>query len=85
MQDRKSTNSASTLINLKLTNAQKTCLFKIEIKKSDHQIKQAAATGNQSEKLQQVAKEKILLEIEYMMKKGDARLAVLNAYQEPAT
>ena len=80
-----SANSAFALINLGWTNAQKTCLFKIEIEKSDHQIRQAVAVVDQAKRLQQVAKEKALLEIEYMKKKKDAYLTVLNACQKTAT
>ena len=44
-----------------------------------------AGVADQAERLQQVAEEKALLEIEYMSKEGDARLAALNARREPAT
>lgn len=47
-------------------------------------MRQAAAAANQAERLQQVAEEKALLEIEYMRKEGEARLAALNARREPA-
>ena len=78
-------NSAPAPINLGLTNAQKTCLFEMELEKSEHQIRQAAAAADQAERLQQVAEENARLEIEYMRKEGDARLAALNARREPAT
>lgn len=48
-------------------------------------MRQAAAVANQAERLQQVAEQKALLEIEYMRKEGEARLAALNARREPAT
>ncbi len=47
-------------------------------------MRQAAAAADQAERLQQVAGEKALLEIEYVKKEGDARLAALNARREPA-
>lgn len=48
-------------------------------------MRQAAAAADQAERVQQVAEEKALLEIEYMTKEGEARLAALNARREPAT
>ena len=48
-------------------------------------MRQTAAAANQAERLQQVPEEKALLEIEYMRKEGNARLAALNARREPAT
>ena len=45
LQDRNPANPAP-IINLGLTNAQKTCLFEIELEKSKHQMKQAAAATN---------------------------------------
>ena len=49
LQDRNLANPAPA-INLGLTNAQKTGLFEIELEKSKHQIKQAAAAASQVEK-----------------------------------
>lgn len=48
-------------------------------------MRQAAAAANQAERLQRVAEEKALLEIEYVRKEGDACLAALNACWEPGT
>lgn len=48
-------------------------------------MRQAAAAVNQAGTLQQVAEEKALLEMEYVWKEGDARLAALNARRELAT
>ncbi len=47
-----------------LTKAQRTRLFEIELEKSEQQMRQAAAVANQAERLQQVAEDKALLEIE---------------------
>ena len=82
LQNRNSANSAPAPINLGLTNAQKTRLFEMELEKSEHQMRQAAAAADHAERLQQVAEEKARLEIEYMRKEGDARLAALNARRE---
>ena len=50
---------------------------------SEHQMRHAVAAANQAERLQQVAEEKALLEMKYVRKKGDARLAALNTRREP--
>lgn len=46
-------------------------------------MRQAAATVNQEERLQQVVEKKALLKIEYVKKEEDARFATLNARREP--
>ena len=51
LQNRNSTNSAFAIINLGLTNTQKTCLFEIEMENSKYQMRQTAAAANQIEKL----------------------------------
>ena len=68
-----------------LTEAQIARLFEIELTKSEHQMRQAAAAANQAERLYQVSKEKALLEIEYLRREGDACLTALNTCQEPGT
>ena len=68
-----------------LAEAQRTRRFEIELTKSEDQMRQAAATANQAERLQQVSKEKALLEMEYLRREGDGRLAALNTRREPGT
>lgn len=48
-------------------------------------MRQAAATAHQAERLQQFAEDKALLEMEYVRREGDARLAVFNTRREPGT
>ena len=68
-----------------LTEAQRARLFEIELEKSEHQMRQAAAAASQAERLQQASEEKALLELEYLRREGDARLAALNTRREPGT
>ncbi len=42
----------------------------MELEKSEHQMRQAAAAANEAERLQQVAEEKALLVMEYVRREG---------------
>ncbi|MCJ1345150.1 hypothetical protein MMC31_003355 [Peltigera leucophlebia] len=48
-------------------------------------MRQAAAAANQAERLQQASEERALLEMQYLRREGDARLAALNTRREPGT
>lgn len=55
------------------------------LEKSEHRMRHAAVATKQVEKLQQVAKEKMLLEMEYVTRERYAWFAALNTRQESGT
>lgn len=57
----------------------------MELEKSEHQIRQAAVAVNQAERLQKVAEEKSLMELEYVRREEAAGLAALNTRWESGT
>lgn len=55
------------------------------LERSEHRMGHAAVATKQVEKLQQVAKGKMLLEMEYVTRERYARFAALNTRQESGT